>query len=245
MAEKGISKNANTIDETSIKRITTGIPGLDELLEGGFIKSSTILVTGGTGTGKTTFCAQFILEGLKKGEPGIYITFEENPKDIKRDSKRYGFDFETYEKSGTFKFIYQNPFEVTEIPSTIEDKIKSINAKRVVLDPISIIGMYMKDPVVLRKRLFEIINLLKETGGTTLLTSEIPDNEISERGGGSLSREGVAEFVVDGVIVLNLFGLGEGITRSILIRKMRATKHGTEVYPMEITNRGIFIKREQ
>ena len=238
-------KNSNTIDETSIERITTGIPGLDELLEGGFIKSSTILVTGGTGTGKTTFCAQFILEGLKKGEPGIYITLEEDPRDIKRDSKRYGFDFETYEKSATFKFIYQNPFEVSDISSKIENAISSINARRVVLDPISIMGMYIKDPVVLRKRLFEIIGLLKKTGATTLIVSEIPDNEIGERGGGSLSREGVAEFVVDGVIVLNLFGLGVGITRSILIRKMRTTKHGTEVYPMDITNRGIVIKREQ
>lgn len=230
--------------KSSSGRVTTGIPGLDELLEGGFVNGSTILVTGGTGTGKTTFCGQYILEGLKKGEPGIYITLEEDPEDIKTDLERLGFDFEKYEKSGIFKFVYQNPFEVSDISSTIVDVINSIDAKRVVIDPISLIGMYMKDPAVLRKRLFEIIRMLKKTGTTALITSEILDNEIGERGGGSLSREGVTEFVADGVIVINLFGIGEGITRSLLIRKMRRTKHGTDVYPMEITNKGLIIRKE-
>lgn len=229
--------------KTSTRRVPTGIPGLDELLEGGYVKGSIILITGGTGTGKTTFCAQFIFEGLKKGEPGVYITMEEDPEDIREDLKRFGFNFENYEKSGKFGFFYQNPFEVSDISSAVVDAINSVNAQRVVIDPVSIIGMYMKDPAVLRKRLFEIIRLLKKTGATTLVTSEILDNEIGERGGGSLSREGVSEFVADGVIVLNLFGVGGGITRSILIRKMRRTSHGTDVYPMEITGKGITIRK--
>ncbi len=227
-----------------IERVSTGIPGLDELLEGGFVRGSTILLTGGTGTGKTTFCAQFILEGLKKNEPGVYITMEEDPEDIKTDLIRFGFDFDKFEKKGLFKFVYQNPFEVSDISGTVVDVINSVKAKRAVIDPVSLIGMYMKNPALLRKRLFEIIQILKKTGATTLVTSEILDNEIGERGGGSLSREGVTEFVVDGVIVLNLFGIGEGITRSLLVRKMRRTKHGTDVYPMEITGKGIIIKKE-
>jgi len=228
---------------TSHERVFTGIPGLDELIEGGFVRGATILVTGGTGTGKTTFCAQFIYEGLKKGEPGVYITLEEDPEDIKEDVRRYGFDFDKYEKEGTFKFVYQNPFEVSDISSTVVNAINEVGAKRVVLDPVSLVGMYMKDPAVLRKRLFEIIRMLKKTGATTLITSEILDNEIGERGGGSLSRDGVSEFVVDGVIVLNLFGIGEGISRSILIRKMRRTKHNTDIIPMDIRENGIVTKK--
>ena len=224
-------------------RVSTGIPGLDELMEGGYVKGSTILVTGGTGTGKTTFCAQFIWEGLKKGEPGIFITLEEDPEDIKEDLKRFGFNFEKFEKEGKFKLIYQNPFEVSDISSMVVNAINSVNAKRVVLDPVSLLGMYMKDPAVLRKRLFEIIRLLKKSGATTLIASEILDNEIGGHGGGSLSREGVSEFVTDGVIIFNLFGIGEGVTRSVLIRKMRRTKHGTDVYPMEITEKGVVIKK--
>jgi len=227
---------------SSIDRVTTGIPGLDEEMEGGFVKGSTILVTGGTGTGKTTFCAQFLWEGLKNGEPGVYITLEEDPEDIKTDLMRYGFDFDKYEKQGIFRMVYQNPFEVSDLPSAIVNAITTVSAKRVVIDPISIVSMYLKDTAVLRKRLFELIRLLKKTGSTIVVTSEVLDNEIGEHGG-SLSRDGVTEFVVDGVIVLNLFGIGEGISRSILIRKMRRTKHGTDVYPMEITNRGIIIKK--
>lgn len=227
-----------------IERVSTGIPGLDELLEGGFVRGSTILLTGGTGTGKTTFCAQFILEGLKKNEPGVYITMEEDPEDIKTDLIRFGFDFDKFEKKGLFKFVYQNPFEVSDISGTVVDVINSVKAKRAVIDPVSLIGMYMKDPALLRKRLFEIIQILKKTGATTLVTSEILDNEIGERGGGSLSREGVTEFVVDGVIVLNLFGIGEGITRSLLIRKMRRTRHGTDIYPVKMGSNGIMLEND-
>lgn len=244
MPRKAVMSPAPGPKAYGTQRVTTGIPGLDELLEGGYVKGSTILVTGGTGTGKTTFCAQFIWEGLKRGEPGIYMTLEEDPEDIKTDLKRYGFDFETYEKSGTFKFMYQNPFEVSDIPSTIVNAISSMNAKRVVLDPISLIGMYMKDPAVIRKKLFEIIRVMKKTEATIIITSEVLDNEIGDRGGGSLSREGVTEFISDSVIVLNLFGIGEGITRSLLIRKMRRTKHGTDVYPLEITSSGIILKKD-
>lgn len=235
MVKKASPQEAQLVN--SVGRVSTGIPGLDELIEGGYVKGSTILVTGGTGTGKTTFCAQFIWEGLKKGEPGIFITLEEDPEDIKGDIKRFGFNFERFEKEEKFKLIYQNPFEVSDISSMVVNAINLVNAKRVVFDPVSLIGMYMKDPAVLRKRLFEVIRLLKKTGATTLITSEIEENSKG------LSREGVAEFVVDGVIVLNYFGIGEVSARSLIIRKVRRTKHGMDVYPLEITSKGVIINK--
>ncbi len=237
MPQKVKAKKESAPVKSSRGRVPTGIPGLDELLEGGYVKGSTILVTGGTGTGKTTFCAQFIREGLKKGEPGIYITMEEDPEDIREDLKRFGFHFERFEKSGIFSFVYQNPFEVSDISSTIVDAINSVNAQRVVIDPVSIIGMYMKDPAVLRKRLFEIIRLLKKTSATTIITSEITEDEKG------LSRFGVVEFIVDGVIVLHFLGIGGVSPRSLMIRKMRRTKHGTDMYPLDITSKGIVVKK--
>lgn len=233
-------KKAEFFDSSSkagTDRVSTGIPGLDELMEGGYVKGSTVMVTGGTGSGKTTFCAQFIWEGLKRGEPGIFITLEEDPDDIKEDIKRFGFIFEKFEKEGKFKLIYQNPFEASDISSMVVNAINSVNAKRVVLDPVSLLGLYMKDPAVLRKRLFEIIRLLKKTGATALITSEIEENSKT------LSREGVAEFIADGIIVLNYFGVGEVSARSLIIRKVRRTKHGMDVYPLEITNKGIIIAK--
>jgi KaiC/GvpD/RAD55 family RecA-like ATPase len=238
-------KSQEVVKKNDFERVPTGIPGLDELIEGGFIKGSTILITGGTGTGKTTFCAQYLLEGLKRGEPCVYISLEEDPEDIKNDVKRFGFDLEKYEKQGLLKIIYQNPFEVSDLPATIISQINSMNAKRVVIDPISLVGMYMKDSIKFRKNLYDLLQRIKKTGVTTLLTSEILDNEIGiGEKSGSLSRDGVSEFIADGVIVLNLFGIGQGISRSIIIRKMRRTNHGTDVYPMVITNKGIAIKRE-
>jgi len=247
MAKKIPAGKASPV-KTSTERISSGIPGLDELLEGGLIKGSITLVTGVTGTGKTTFCAQFIWGGLKRGEPGVYITLEEPPEDIKGDIRRYGFNFERFEKNGMFRMVYQNPFEVSDISSTIVDAVNSVNAKRVVIDPISLMGMYMKDPAVLRKRLFEIIRLLKKTGVTSLITSEIIGSEIGERAG-SFSRYGVSEFVADGIILLNFLGIGGVSTRSLMVRKMRRTDHGTDVYPFEIKDRGaergIIVKGEE
>jgi len=238
MAQKTPEIKTPTPVKTSVERISTGIPGLDELMEGGFVKGSAVLVTGGTGTGKTTFCAQFILEGLKKGEPGVYITLEEDPEDIKGDLRRFGFKFERFEKNNTFRMAYQNPFEISDISSTVVDTINSIKAKRIVIDPISLIGMYMKDPAALRKRLFEIIRVLKKTNTTALITSEVEEDEKG------LSRFGVAEFIADGVIVLHFLGIGGGVsTRSLLVRKLRRTKHGTDVYPLEITSKGIIVKK--
>ncbi|NIO22604.1 MAG: AAA family ATPase [Candidatus Aenigmarchaeota archaeon] len=232
-------KKISTSARASIIRVSSGISGLDKLIEGGFVKGSTILITGGTGTGKTTFCAQFILDGLKKGEPGVYITLEEDPEDIKLDFKRFGFNFEKFEKNKTFNFVYQNPFEVSDISSTIMNAINSVNAKRVVIDPISLMGMYMKDPAVLRKRLFEIVRLLKKTGVTTLITSEIKEDEKG------LSRFGVGEFIADGVIVLQYLNIGKESFGNLQIRKLRRTKHEHGWFPINIGGSGIEVSEEE
>lgn len=233
------AKKTGTSSGTHTERISSGIPGLDKLMEGGFVKGSNILVTGGTGTGKTTFCAQFIYEGLKRGEPGVYMTMEEDPENIKGDLKKYGFNFEKYENEGMFKFVYHNPFEVSDITSTIVDVINSVNAKRVVLDPLSLLGMYMKDPAVLRKRLFEIIRLLRKTSATTLVTSEIEEDEKG------LSRFGVVEFIVDGVIVLYYMRIGAESFGNVEVRKMRRTAHKHGLFPINIGKDGIKVNPEE
>jgi circadian clock protein KaiC len=245
MTSKNVpKKGAPTASKGSIERVTTGIMGLDKSIEGGFVKGSVVLLTGGTGTGKTTFCTQFLLEGLKKGEPGIYITFEEDPDDIRADVERYGFDFSPYEKKGIFKFVYQNPFEVSDITSTVVDAINSINAKRAVLDPISLMGMYVKDPAVLRKRLFGIIRMLKKTNVTSIITSEILDGDMEEERG-NLSREGVTEFVADSVIVLQHVGIGGESFGNLQIRKMRRTKHEHGWFPTNITKSGLTVSKDE
>ena len=113
------------------KRCISGIPGLDPLIEGGFLENSVNLVTGETGTGKTIFCSQFLWNGLQKGETGLYITLEERPEDIKADAMLFGWDFDSFEKKGLCRLIYHDPAQVNNLGSVIIDEIKNIKAKRV------------------------------------------------------------------------------------------------------------------
>ncbi len=221
-----------------LNRLPTGIPGLDPLLEGGYLTNSVNLITGETGTGKTIFCSQFLWSGLQKGETGLYITLEERPEDIKADVAMFGWDFESFEKKGLCRIIYHYPAQVNNLGSVIIDEIKTLKAKRLVIDSTSLVGMSIEDPSQIRKILLNIINIIKKTGCVGLLVSEVPEEQKA------LSRYGVEEFVVDGVIILNYLEYASGeLNRSLIIRKMRRTDHGTDIYPMDITKRGITIKK--
>jgi circadian clock protein KaiC len=220
-------------------RIESGIPGLDPLMQGGFLQNSANLITGETGTGKTIFCSQFLWYGLQKGETCLYISLEEDPEDIKTDALQFGWDFEKFEKKGLFKIIYQDPAQVNNLASVVIDAIRRMDVKRLVVDSTSIIGLTIESQSQIRKLLYNMIGAIKKTNCTALLTSEIPE------GTKQLSRFGVEEFVVDSVIVLNYleYAAGSGNTaRSLVIRKMRRTKHGKEMYPMDITSNGVVIK---
>jgi KaiC/GvpD/RAD55 family RecA-like ATPase len=221
-----------------IERVTSGIPGLDKLISGGFVKGSTVLITGGTGTGKTTFCAQFLWHGLQKNEHGVFVTLEEDVDDIKTDMLQFGWDFEKFEKKRMFRMIYQNPFEISDISSSIIDAIDSINAKRVVIDPISLLGMYVKDPAAMRKRMFQIVRLMKKSGCTSLITSEIAE------GSKGLSRFGVMEFIVDGVILITYFNIGSESFGNLEIRKMRRTDHMHGTFPLYMSKNGLKVGKE-
>jgi KaiC/GvpD/RAD55 family RecA-like ATPase len=220
-----------------VNRIESGIPGLDKLLGGGFIQDSVILVTGETGTGKTILCSQFLHHGLKKGETGIFITLEEDPSDIKEDVSLFGWDLDKYEKKGLFRLIYHDPAQVNNLGSLIIDEIKNLKAKRLVLDSTSVIGLNINDISQIRKLLYNIVNVIKKNNCTALLISEIPE------GMRGLSKFGVEEFVADGVVVLNYLEYAAGgLDRSLIIRKMRRTNHGKDIYPIDISSKGMVLK---
>ncbi len=219
-----------------VRRVSTGIKGLDTLLEGGFIKGSAVLVTGGAGTGKTIFGLQYLWEGLKKGEPGVYITLEEDVEDIKEDARKFGWDFAEYEKKGLFRIVYFDPLQVNEMGINVVDDIGKIDAQRVVIDSVSIVGMILPNHMQIRKKLISLINSVKNTGATSVLISEVLDSD--EKG---LSRFGVEEFVVDGVVVLRYLNIGGENFGSLEIRKMRRTKHHHGTFDLIINEKGIKI----
>jgi KaiC/GvpD/RAD55 family RecA-like ATPase len=222
-----------------IERISTGIKGLDNLMEGGFIKGSCVLLAGSTGTGKTIFCAQYLHEGLKRGEKCLYITLEESPDDIIGDVERFGWDFRKYAQNGQLTIIYKNPFELVSLPREFLSAITQKGYMRVAIDSTSVVGLYFKNPFEARKQLFVTLNALKRTGATTVITAEAPED------GHMLTRFGVEEYITDGVLTLHYLGLGGSEYHSLQIRKMRRTDHGKDVYPMRITGDGITIKKTE
>ena len=219
-----------------IKRVPTGIPGLDGLLQGGLVDNSAVLVTGETGTGKTIFGSQFLWHGIQKGDSGVYISLEESPQEIKDDVATFGWDFEKYEKKGLLKMIYHDPAQVDKIGTVIQNEIREVKASRLVMDSTAAMALAIENPGLIRRRIAGIVNTIKRYQKcTALIMTEVPEDSKL------LSRFGVEEFVTDGIIVLNYLGMGEGTTRSLMIRKMRRTNHGKDVYPMKINDSGIHI----
>jgi len=223
---------------SSNDRVSTGIHGLDDLMQGGFVKNSVNLITGETGTGKSIFGLQYIWEGLQKGENGVYISLEQEPENIFADVKSFGWGFEPYIKKEKCIIEYLPAWKLEELPVMITEKVNTINAKRFVLDSLSLVVSTL-DPAAIRSELTEFVKELRHLNVTSLLLSEIPEDSKS------LSRFGIEEFISDSIIVLHYleFVVG-GSPRSLIIRKMRRTNHGTDVYPIKITNKGLVIVKK-
>ncbi len=232
-----------------VERVTTGIPTLDDKIEGGFVKGSVNLVVGKTGTGKTQFCCSFIYAGAMLGEPGVYATTEERVVDIKEDMKAmFGWDFDMLEQQGLVKFVTlkplfpEKPIEsdigritksyVLEIYQNLYNGVIEIGARRLVLDSISVLEMFIHDKYLARVAIMNLMEKLRELNVTTVMTGEIPE------GSEGLSGSGIMEYLADSVIKLDFVPVSEEFKRTITVRKMRRTNHSTLIYPFEITPEG-------
>lgn len=214
------------------RRVSTGIPGLDKLIEGGLLENSVTLVSGSAGAGKTILSMQFLKE-LAEKEKVLYISTEESVSNIKAGFKIFGWDLDKLK----IEVITLNPDELEEEwEPLLSNKIDKEKIKRIVIDSISLSALYYRDEYSTRKYLYRLIASLKKRNITCLLTSEIPEN------GKGLSKAGVEEFVCDGVILLQLLGMGGKYERGLTIRKMRWTNHTQEIHPYRIVkDKGIVL----
>jgi circadian clock protein KaiC len=236
-----------------MNRVNTGVDGLDDKMQGGFVEGSINLVTGKTGTGKTAFCASFLYAGIYKNEVGVYVTTEEPETDIKADiSSMFNWDFETLEKKKFINFLAVEPIIPTnfnrdeemsrilkiyvyDFYSKIEEVVKKTNAKRLVIDSSTIIEMFIQDDYLRRVALMKLIGDLKKLGVTTIITGTVPE------GTDLLSISGIIEFFVDSVVKLEFMPVAEEFKRTLTIRKMRRTDHSIYIHPFEITKNGLKI----
>ncbi|MFP4116385.1 MAG: RAD55 family ATPase [Candidatus Aenigmatarchaeota archaeon] len=217
-----------------VERIKTGIPGLDDLLKGGIPKNNTVLVSGESGAGKTTFCSQFLWKGLQEGQNCMFISFEEPPSQIKEEAKLFGWDFDKYEDKMTIRG--KDPFEEgDEELFWFRDELERKNVQRLAVDSTSILSLYHEDPYEIRKSIYEMIKVIKETDTTAVITAESPAGE------DKLTRHDVVQYTVDGVIALYFEGIGEKGYRSLQVRKMRRSDISTETVSFNITNKGLKV----
>lgn len=215
--------------------VTSGVPGFDKLLGGGFEEGSINLLSGKIGTGKSIFCTQFLYVGAANDERGLYLTTSDNAKSIRKQAEKFGWDLAGLEKKKMIKISELEPFDVDVLVDKITDNIDTVNAKRIVIDSATMFEVYIQDSFKIRKFLFRILQRLKDMGKTVLITAEIPEDSKG------LSRFGIMELLADSVTVLQSLGVSK-YKRSLVVRKMRNVDHSTDIQPFEIGKSGIVVQ---
>ena len=232
-----------------VRRVRTGIPGLDEILYGGIPERNIVLVSGGPGTGKSIMGMQFLYHGLVNDESGVFVALEEHPAAVRRSFKHFGWDVSKFEQHGKFalvdaftsgvgryaekeKFVVKNPDDVRELIDILRQAIKEVEATRVVIDSVS--TLYLTKPSVARSVVMLLKRVIAGLGCTAIFVSQV---SAGERGFGG---PGV-EHAVDGIIRLDLDEYDGRLYRSIIVWKMRATRHSMLRHPLEITDKGLVI----
>lgn len=234
--------------------ISTGVPGMDKILGNkGIPKGHTILICGGPGSGKTTFAIQFLYKGvIDYNEPGLYITLDEDPDDIKKNMFKFGWNLEKLEKEKKFAFVNISPvrvvpsdkigliqlgmkeFKMVKFLEEIRIGIEEIQAQRVIIDPVTIFMLQYPDETERIHAMRDLITEFRKTGCTHLLISEL-------RGTGLEREYQFEEYLTQGTILLRTFLKGDKLIRMCQVEKMRGLDIDTQPRPYKITNNGIEV----
>jgi len=228
-------------------KLPSGVPGLDLVADGGLPVGRSVVVAGTSGSGKTVFAAQFLAAGISVfDQPGVFVTCEESPDDIRANIVSFGWDVERWEKAGTWRFVdasrqledapvQAGGYDLTALLARIEDAVARVGARRVVVDSLDALFGQFEADVTFRHELHRVIGLLNSLGVTTVLTAE-RDAEY-----GANSRRGVEEFVADNLILLRNVLSSERRRRTIEIVKFRGTTHSKGEFGFSITPSGISV----
>lgn len=234
------------------RRVPTGIPGFDQLCGGGLLRNRSYLLSGQAGSGKTIFGIQYLYQGITEyGENGIYIATEERPEQVRENMTEFGWDIEALEEEGKLaildacstkigipsqeKYVDVRPFDSRSMMDQIIAIQEDIDAKRALVDSTTSIGFYLGDVQKFRMELLKLSTTLEILGLTSLLTCELEEGESKS------SRFGVEQFIVDGVIKLEIKTVDAARISGISIVKMRGTNHSRNNHGYEITPSGIRV----
>jgi len=239
-------------------RTPTGIPGFDEMLNGGFPKGRVVLIVGGPGSGKTIFATQFLVNGIKSyGENGLLVSLDESKTHFYREMMTFGWNLEELEKQRKFTFLDASPirhipgevkigkltigkreFSMISLIEGIKSSAQTLDARRIVVDPIASLVFQYPDVVQRRTAILDLIEALIGTGATSILTLELRAAGLTSGLERSVQLE---EYLAHGVIVLQTIQVGRSLIRAVQVEKMRETLIDTQPRPYKIGDNGIEV----
>ncbi|MDD5675770.1 MAG: circadian clock protein KaiC, partial [Chitinivibrionales bacterium] len=228
----------------ALQKTPTGISGFDEITFGGLPRGRPTLIAGNAGCGKTLFGMEFLARGaLQFNEPGVMMSFEETAEELIKNFSSLGFKVEDLiaRKKLHVEFVAVERSEMTETGEydleglfvRLDHAIKSINAKRVVLDTIEALFSGLANEAILRAELRRLFKWLKSRGVTAIITGE--------KGITTITRHGLEEYVADCVILLDHTIVDRAATRRLRVVKYRGSAHGTDEFPFLIQETGISV----
>jgi circadian clock protein KaiC len=222
--------------EPASERVSMGIAGLDDMLDGGVWRGTTTLLGGPSGAGKTTIALQFALEGARQGESTLYMNFQENPSQLMRTIRNLGVDLEEAQAQG-LDLVYASPVEL-QIDSIIVDMFRRIQQRRVrrlVIDALGDLASAATDPQRLHDYLYALVQHFAVSGITSVLNFETTGNSIVGNG-----VQNAVSYLSDNVLLLTVEG-EERTRRSLRILKTRGSAHDSRVREVEISSTGLRV----
>src|SRR5262245_466126 len=237
-----MAKNGNGRASTDrLPKAPTGIQGLDEVTGGGIPRGRPTLVCGGAGCGKTLLAMEFLVRGaVDQDEPGVFIAFEETSEELTANVRSLGFDLDKLAEQKKLlidhvvlessEIVENGQYDLNGLFIRLGYAIDAIGAKRVVLDTIETLFGGFTNEALLRSELRRLFRWLKDKGVTSVITAE--------KGNGTLTRQGLEEYVSDCVILLDHRVTDQVSTRRLRVVKYRGTAHGTNEYPFLIDQEG-------
>jgi circadian clock protein KaiC len=226
--------------EQSLRRLHTGVPGLDDIMGGGIPSGDALILAGPAGSGKTTFATQFIAEGLRNHEAGIIVVFEEYPEEYLARAKARNDVIAEMIRSGKLKLIYLRPLDlsVDETLSEILEGVEEIGAQRVVIDSLSgfevaLAPAFRED---FRESLYRLVGALTATGVTVFMTVETTGAHADM----GFTTERVS-FITDDIIVQRFVEIAGELRRVLAVVKMRGSEHSHEFRTFDVTVNGAVI----
>jgi circadian clock protein KaiC len=223
--------------QPKVERVNSGIVGLDDLIEQGFWRGSTTLIAGPSGSGKTIVALHFIREGALRGEPGLYVGFQENASQMARIMLNLGWNATELLENGDFELMYQPPVEMQldSVAAEIFQRVRSGKIKRIVIDALGDLERRSID----RQRFADFIYALTQwfavENVTCMMTIEMRElfevHHISDQEISNMS---------DNLVLLG-FTPGPEMKRMIRIIKTRGSNHDNRQHELEISDKGVVV----